>query len=181
MLKALETGRDTLLADPRIDMPEALKKENLEKARAKSSHVDTWRTRKDGWISKNASYTASSIIPRWTTDKEKLLTGAPYTNNWAFCTEKADSQYIIITLDKAYAIDEVHIVNRVGSCQEFARTLTMWISSDQKTWTKVWSAGGRPQNEWRVKLPKTPKARYVKLGLTEEQYLDLKYVFIYGK
>ncbi|MDP6633905.1 MAG: discoidin domain-containing protein [Phycisphaerae bacterium] len=181
MLKALKKGRDTLMADPRIDMPEALKKENLEKARADVVSDDAWRTRKDGWISKNATYAASSIIRRWTTDKEKLLNGKPYSNDWAFCTENESNPYIIITLDKAYAIDEVHVVNRVGSCQEFARTLTMWISSDQKTWTKTWSAGGRAQAEWHVKLTKTPKARYVKLGLTEKQYLDLKYVFVYGK
>ena len=67
----------------------------------------------------------------------------------------------------------MHIVNRVNSWQEFARTLTMWVSTDGKTWTKTWSAGGRPKADWHVKLPKTPTAKYIKLGLTEKQYLDL--------
>jgi hypothetical protein len=57
----------------------------------------------------------------------------------------------------------------------------MWLSDDGKTWTKAWSAGGRFQADWHVKLPKTPKAKHIKLGLTEKQYLDLKYVFVYGK
>ena len=181
ILKALEKGRDTLLADPRVDMPEALKSENLEKARERTVAAESWRTRSDNWISKDATYTASSIIARWTTDKKKLLTGKPYANDWAFCTEKESDPWINIKLDKVYAIDEVHIVNRVGSCQEFARTLTMWLSTDGKTWTKTWSAGGRPRADWHVKLAKTPKARYIKLGLAEKQYLDLKYVFVYGK
>ena len=181
MLKALEKGRDTLLADPRIDMPEALKSENLAKARKRTVSAESWQTRTDNWISKNATYTASSIIPKWTTDKEKLLNGKPYDNDWAFCTEDESNPWINIKLDKVYAIDEVHIVNRVNSCQEFARTLAMWVSTDGKTWTKTWSAGGRPRADWHVKLPKTPKAKYIKLGLTEKQYLDLKYVFVYGK
>ena len=179
--KALKKAHHTLLADPRVDMPEARKAANLEKARAVATDAEQWRTRTDNWISKNATYDASSIIQKWTTDKAKLLTGEPYANNWAFCTEKEPNPWITVTLDKAYEIDEVHIVNRVGSCQEFARTLTMWLSQDGKTWTKAWSAGGRGKPEWRVKLSKTSKAKYIKLGLTETQYLDLKYVFVYGK
>ena len=57
----------------------------------------------------------------------------------------------------------------------------MWLSPDGKTWTNAWSAGGRFQADWHVKLPQTSKAKHIKLGLTEKQYLDLKYVFIYGK
>ncbi|MBT3201367.1 MAG: hypothetical protein HN350_15810 [Phycisphaerales bacterium] len=181
MLKALNRGHDTLMADPRIDMPEALKPANLEKARKKLIDTEAWQVRKDNWISKNATYTASSIIPKWSTDQAKLLTGRLYENNWAFCTEKEDNPWINIALDKVYAIDEVHIVNRVESCQEFARTLTMWVSTDGKTWSKIWSAGGRPEAQWRIKLPKTPNAKYIKLGLGEKQHLDLKYVFVYGK
>ena len=41
--------------------------------------------------------------------------------------------------------------------------------------------GGRPGADWHVKLSKTSKAKYIKLGLTEKQYLDLKYVFVYSK
>jgi len=179
MLKALQKGHLTLLADPRVDMPEARKPKNLEKALAKVV-VNNWRTRTDGWISKNATYKASSIIKRWTTDPEKLLNGKPYHNDWAFCTEKEPNPYIIITLDKPYAIDEVHVVNRVKSCLDFARTLTMWVSADARTWKKVWRAK-KVRQEWRIKLPDKPKARYIKLGLTETQYLDLKYVFVYGR
>ena len=181
MLKALKKAHNTLMADPRIDMPEALKPSNLEKARKQIVDTETWQTRSDNWISKNATYTASSIIPKWSTDKAKLLTGRLYENNWAFCTEKEDNPWIKIALDKVYAVDEVHVVNRVESCQEFARTLAMWVSTDGKTWSQIWSAGGRPEAQWRIKLSKAPKAKYIKLGLGEKQYLDLKYVFVYGK
>ncbi len=181
MLKALQLGRDTLLADPRVDMPEELARKPkpvpvLPLARTTNT---TWPTRKTGWVSKTATYEASSIIPKWSKDKDKLLTGQPYANHWAVCTEKEDSPWIIITLPSETAISEVEIVNRLESCQEFARTLTMSLSTDKKTWTEVWRAK-RVCEQWNVKLANKPRARYVKLALREKQYLDLKYVFVFS-
>ena len=70
------------------------------------------------------------------------------------------------------------IVNRFPDCREFARTLTLWTSTDKKNWERIWKA---PQVEgrWLVKLRQIERARYIKLGLQEEQYLALKYVFVY--
>ncbi len=110
---------------------------------------------------------------------DKLLTGQAYANHWAVCTEKEANPWIIITLPRETAISEVEIVNRLKACQEFARTLTMSVSTDKKTWTELWRAG-RVREQWNVKLAAKPRARYVRLALRETQYLDLKYVFVFS-
>ena len=181
MLKALRRGRDTLLADPRVDMPEELvrKPKPADVPPSVPAMTTDWPTRKAGWISKTATYEASSVIPKWSTDMDKLLTGQAYANHWAVCTEKEANPWIIITLPRETAISEVEIVNRLKACQEFARTLTMSVSTDKKTWTELWRAG-RVREQWNVKLAAKPRARYVRLALRETQYLDLKYVFVFS-
>jgi len=181
MLKALQRGRDTLLADPRVDMPVELAKKPkpLPLQPAVPTMSTDWPTRMAGWVSKEATFEASSVIPKWSRDKDKLLTGQAYAHNWAVCTEKEANPWIIITLPRETAISEVEIVNRLKECQAFARTLTMSVSTDKKTWTEVWRAE-QVREQWNVKLDKKPRARYVKLALRETQYLDLKYVFVFS-
>lgn len=43
---------------------------------------------------------------------------------------------------------------------------------------QVWRAP-RIEDRWRVKLPRGEHGKYIKLGLQEEQILDLKHVFVY--
>lgn len=97
----------------------------------------------------------------------------------AVCTTNKENPWLIITLPKTEAVAEVEIVNRQRACQEFARTLTLWLSTDKKTWQQVWR-DPQVQSRWRVRLPRHPRARYLKLGLQEKQYLNLKYVYVYG-
>jgi hypothetical protein len=54
----------------------------------------------------------------------------------------------------------------------------MWTSTDKRNWKQVWTAP-RVEDRWLVRLPKNERAKYIKLGLREKQYLDLKYVFVY--
>jgi len=178
MLKALQRGRDTLLADPRVDMPTELAARRARDPR-RLPNGTKWPSRTKGWISRTATYEASSVIPQWSMDKDKLLTGERYDNEWAVCTEKELNPWLIITLPQAAAISEIEIVNRLNACQEFARTLTIWVSTDKKTWTEVWRAK-EVRQQWNVKLKDGPRARYVKLSLRETQYLDLKYVFVFS-
>jgi len=159
MLTALKMGSQAALDDPRIDMIPPPRED---------------------CISKTATYEASSIIAKWTLHREKLLTGEPYAKGWAFCTENEKAPWIIITLAKESRVEEVEIVNRQDSCQEFARTLTLWLSADKQTWTQAWRAPS-VRGRWRVPLADGPRAKYLKLGLQETQHLDLKYVFVYGK
>jgi hypothetical protein len=176
MLTAIRKGHEAIMANPRVDMPEAMK--NRRAAARATSAPGGFEFRKDGWISKNATYEASSIIPRWSRDKDKLLTGEPYGNRWAVCTEKEPNPWLVIILSNESDIAEVDIVNRFPDCREFARTLTMWLSTDKRSWKEVWRASGA-RDRWLVKMAGKERARYVKLGLREKQYLDLKYVFVY--
>jgi hypothetical protein len=94
------------------------------------------------------------------------------------CTKIEKDPWIIIALPKESPVAEVDIVNRFPDCRHFARTLTMWVSTDKRNWKQVWSAP-RVEDRWLVTFPKKVRAKYIKLGLRERQYLDLKYVFVY--
>jgi len=181
MLAALHKGHERLMANPRVDMPEAY-------ARWKAAgSVTTWpasppkafKFRKDGWISANAQLEASSLDPRWNNNNDRFLSGEPFECHWSVCTKKEPNPWIIIALPEESPIAAVDIVNRFPDCREFARTLTMWISTDKQTWKQVWKAP-RVEDRWLVKLPEKERAKYIKLGLRETQYLDLKHVFVYG-
>ena len=54
----------------------------------------------------------------------------------------------------------------------------MLVSKDNKSWTEVWRAR-QVRRQWNVRLARSPGVRYVKLGLREAQYVDLKYAFVY--
>ena len=185
MLTALKKGHERLMENPRVDMPDQLRKVIASRPvtvspKPASAHPSIFKFRKEGWISKDASYEASSIDHRWNDSEtmKKFLTGEPFEQHWGICTEKQNNPWVIIDLQKQKNIAEVDIVNRYPDCRDFARTLTMWISTNKKNWKIIWKA---PQIEdrWLVKLRQIEQARYVKLGLNEEQYLDLKYVFVY--
>jgi len=186
MLAALRKGAEALEANPRVDMPEQIAK--LEKLRpivtvpecAATEHPKRFTWRHTGWISKDATFEASSIDPRWNTDDcmKKFLTGEPFDQHWGVCTKQEDKPWLVIDLQKEWTIAEVDIVNRFPDCRHFARTLTMWISSDKQNWEQVWRAA-TVADRWKVTLREKKIARYIKLGLREKQYLDLKYVFVY--
>jgi len=181
MLAALRKGHERLMANPRVDMPDELAKlpvTDSPKWAARNPGVFTFR--KDGWISRDATYEASSVDPRWNDEDSlsKFLTGEPFTRHWAICTKLEEAPWLIIDLQEQRTVAEVDIVNRFPDCRDFARTLTMWVSDDKKTWKEIWTAP-RIEDRWVVTLSKAVQARYIKLGLQEEQYLDLKHVFVY--
>jgi hypothetical protein len=173
VLAALKKGQETLAANPRVDMPGVL--ENLPA----DFNPGAFAFRKEGWISRTATFEASSLDPRWNNNNDKFLTGEPFDRHWSICTKKEANPWVVIALPEESPIAEVDIVNRYPDCRDFARTLTMWLSNDKKSWRQVWKAP-RVEDRWRVKLPPGERGRYIRLGLQEEQILDLKYVFVYG-
>lgn len=139
-------------------------------------------------ISRNASYTASSLDPKWSLEKDTLLSGT-CQGNFAFHTKDEKDPYILIDLNQSRWIDAVAIENRNDSLQERAATLTLWASNDQSTWQKVWTAP-RTQQAWTAipehlasgAMVKGCQARYLKLGLNSGNIsaLHLRSVRVYG-
>ena len=64
--------------------------------------------------------------------------------------------------------------------QSRASTLAVWLSDDAIHWRCVWKAyAARPV--WSFALEKPERARYVKIGLRDTNFLHLKRVRIYGR
>lgn len=97
---------------------------------------------------------------------------------FAFHTQWGQAPYIIIELKQPSVLREIYIENSYGMYEWRAATLTIWVSDDQQNWKKIWGAD-YDEPSWTVALGGV-KAKYVKLGLTEENYLHLHRVRIYG-
>jgi hypothetical protein len=134
-------------------------------------------------LSKNATYTMSSIngyAPAENIDfllKDGLRTGS-FKDDLAFCTELEDEPFIIIDLKKIVTLKKIEIENRRASDQERAKTLTIWVSKNKNEWKKIWKAP-KVEINWIIDT-NTPKVQFIKIGLTEKNYLHLNKVRIYG-
>jgi len=95
-------------------------------------------------FTKNATCTMSSTAS-YTENKDFLLKDGNRTgdfkDNFAFHTLEEDNPFIIIDLKKKVRIKLIEIENRVPIYQERAKTLTIWVSKDQKNGKKY----GKPQ------------------------------------
>ena len=142
------------------------------------------------WISKEATYQASSTAEKWSHDEEKLLTDEPYEGDFCFHTQKEIRPFIVIDLGEEALVKGLEIENRQDrSHWERAATLTLWLSEDGKQWREAWSAT-EGKEIWEVPVTRTTsgdeqlgiRARYLKLGLTDEElgYLHLHRVKVYG-
>ncbi len=135
------------------------------------------------WISKDAVYKASSIDNQWSRREEQLLTGEDYEGAHSFHTRQEMNPYIVIDLKKDSNVKAFEITNRKDGHYDRARTLAVWISSDQKNWQQVWRAK-RAQKSWEAILtkdnPDGVKGRYVKIGLLGKTCFHLYSVKIYG-
>jgi hypothetical protein len=136
------------------------------------------------WISKDASYVASSQYLGYAPGRA-LLTGTGLRHeddSIGFYTNPKQTvpPYIVITLTSPCTLREFHIQNVTSGELERAAGLTMWVSSDQKEWQKVWTAE-RVEKEWRYTLPKPVHARYVRIGLPTAGALHLRSVELFGQ
>ena len=159
------------------------------KGMAKSKRAPTAFDRGDygKWISKDATYEASSIESQWSHDEKRLLSGEEYEGGFCFHTKEEANPSIVIALGRTAVVKGIEIVNRKDMLQDKARTITVWVSKDKKEWTQVWKAA-KTQDMWEVPVTEFVAgiqqagvaARYIKIGLQEKNYLHLYSVKVYG-
>jgi len=159
------------------------------KGMAKSKRAPTAFDRGDygKWISKDATYEASSIEPQWSSNEKKLLSGEEYEGGYCFHTKEEANPSIVIALGRTAVVKGIEIVNRQDMHQNRARTLTVWVSKDKQEWRQVWKAE-KTQDVWEVPVTEFVAgiqqagvaARYIKIGLQEKNYLHLYSVKVYG-
>jgi len=98
------------------------------------------------WISKNATYTASSTLDRFD-PQPTLLNGESATHRgggdttgFSFHTKDENDAHIVIDLGGTFRIDSFEVMNRNNrDSDDRARTLTMWVSESKAgPWKEVW-------------------------------------------
>jgi len=105
----------------------------------------------------------------------------PPTKQHSFhCAENADNPAIVIRLAKGRTVRHLTIVNRRDILHDRAAGLTVWTSSDGKTWKQAWQAK-TVSAEWQVDLPSDVKCTHIKIGLPRQGTLHLANVTVYGK
>ncbi|MDD7987438.1 hypothetical protein PQO01_21000 [Lentisphaera marina] len=133
-------------------------------------------------ISKDATYTASSVSKNRFHSVLMTSEGPLYDEQFAFHTNKIQDLYIIIDLCKLKKIESLYIKNRTGppiSTQEGG--VSVWLSNtsefeDQPDWKAE-----KTQNDWTVKLPQTTSSRFIKLGLLgKNKVFHLAQVKVFG-
>lgn len=128
-------------------------------------------------------------------DQSSLLEGSPSYNaskgvdgslKTFFHTEKDSTPWWQVDLGRIYPLSEVIIYNRQDCCQERIRNLTVLLSNDSVNWVtaydnvkdndgKIFGSDGEPlQINFKGK-----KARFVRLQLQEEKWLNVAEVEIY--
>jgi hypothetical protein len=134
------------------------------------------------WISKDATYTMSSVMTPALPNLLNGKGGGHQNNGLAFHTQREDSPYITIDLGATKRMAGLEIVNRRDDLALLARakTLTVWTGAEANgPWREVWRADG-PEKEWTIKLATPVTARFVKIGLREKNPLHLFSVKILG-
>ena len=112
-----------------------------------------------------------------------LLNAGDGQDALAFHTQSEPDANVEIDLKREREIVGVTIVNRADDRQDIedrAASLAMWLSDDAVQWRCVWKAG-TAKPVWSFELDQPQRARYVKIGLRDTNFLHLKRVRIYGR
>ncbi len=139
-------------------------------------------------IGADATWTASSLIPEWSKEKDRLLKGGAH-GEFAFHTQDETHPWVVIDLKSARRVNAVLIENRPGYDSRIDH-LTLSVSNDGVAWTPVWrSEKGAART---LAIPESvvsgakvnfANARYLKLETANEKPtpLNLKRVRIFGE
>jgi len=121
----------------------------------------------------------STVSKQWSPGLDTLVTAME--GNFSFHTEAEKEPWLMIDLKEHRPISEIVILNRDDQQGNRSKNLHVWISNDQQNWKQVYKAG-KPQGRWVVLLEKPQSARYIKIGLINEQpgFFHLKGVKVYG-
>jgi alpha-D-xyloside xylohydrolase len=132
-------------------------------------------------ISADATYTLSSNLGAGPHVPSRLLDPQEDDKVYAIHTNKELAPYVIVDLKKENTITGLVIVNRDDkpSFTKRAASLSAWVSEDGRKWKLAWQAQ-KEEARWQLIFPEPVRARYVKIGLSSENILHLKRVWIYG-
>jgi len=138
------------------------------------------------WISKDATYTTSSVYMNFDA-KPTLLNGEKPAvstgkgDGFSFHTNSEEDAHIIIDLGGPCVIASLQITNRtLEKTRAKAKTLTVWISTSKDgPWTEVWRAADAAL-VWDAELAQPAEAQYIKVGLREKETLHLATIKIFG-
>lgn len=111
---------------------------------------------------------------------------AGFRGEFAFHTEKEDHPWWQLDLEGSYPIEKIIVSNRIGGFGARARALKVEISEDGDTWRLIHSgfakfgsyANGQPIT---FDIGSELQGRYIRLSLTEHQYLHLSRVEVLAK
>jgi len=134
------------------------------------------------WVSKDATFKSSSVA-RGSVSRSGFLNGrGRLVNGMGICTDREQQPHIVITLKRTYDIKQILLVNRRGTTKYPLDGLTVWTSTDGKTWARAWKLSGKPERMWFLDFGSAIQARYVKIGLDGSglSSLQLADVRVYG-
>lgn len=101
---------------------------------------------------------------------------------YGFHTDLEANPWWEVDLQQVAALSEIRIYNR-PDVPDRARTLGVWVTADGSNWQQiyshngsVWGADGRPLTI----AANGARARWVRIGLTERNYLHLDEIEVYG-
>ena len=137
------------------------------------------------WISKDATYTASSVHSRYS-PLPSLLTceGKLYlykeVNKFAFHTDIQANPSITIDLGSTKTIDRIYIKNRKGFGTR-SKGITAWVSNDRAIKGEQVGTSDELLDEYTMTLSSPRKARFITIGLQRRDYFHLQHVKIFGR
>ncbi|MEM7391533.1 MAG: discoidin domain-containing protein [Verrucomicrobiota bacterium] len=174
-----DAGKAYAALEEKIDQTRSMivkKGEVVEKKKAKPADELSW-------ISEEATYTVSSVYADYH-PLPTLLNGEkePLHGQYSFCTlEQEPDSHIIIDLKRIKKVKKIFIVNRLTpEIYDRAETLTAWFSKTKSFKDEaIWNAE-KGQEDWTIDLEEFVKARYIKLGITDNQHFHLAYVKVFG-
>ncbi len=104
----------------------------------------------------------------------------------AFHTGKEKNPSVILKLPAVAEVKALEVLNRGDGSGYREATLSVSLSEDGKTWTEVWSAGGREEDRWVIPCVDASgqgkKAGWVKLETkpAKAEFFHLSRVTVYG-
>jgi hypothetical protein len=129
-------------------------------------------------------FAEQSSLSRWSTElgaREAVSGKIP--KSFSIHTDIEDSPWWKVDLAGLYPIDHVVVYNRKDAYASRARSLKVEVSRDGKEWMTVHAgitySGGSETSSLRLPLGGRVLARFVRVSLTERQYLHLAQVAVF--
>ncbi|MCM2372579.1 PVC-type heme-binding CxxCH protein [Aporhodopirellula aestuarii] len=142
------------------------------------THAGATEISQDAWLRLGRNFNNST----WNEESHLFLSPIPRTQyDFAFHSEHDVSEpSVTIRLSDTKTLRHLWIRNRLGGqFDKRADGLTVWVSDDDKHYSKVWTAA-EPRSEWIIEFPEGTRARYIRIGLLGEGTFHLHQAVVYG-